>query len=205
MTKIYLIEKATGEVSKEADINSKMARYIRLMAEDVNKYALYENIPQFPPDGFRWDSGQQSLAVVNLDDLVQENDAEAIEKKRQQRFREIENKLEIVTEAGVDYNGHTYQARENDLTRLDKELKHRALGGTPTPYWIDRDNNEVTSVAATDADLEALAVALGNYWKLCFSVRTDLKNEVRAASANTLLNYDVDARWNTVFAEKSGA
>lgn len=202
--RVFAVTKKNGAVVGEAELGTRAEDGVRMMGSDQG-IAIYE-AEEFPPIGYAWDIHTKDLIKLEGSTLAQELElgkiapSEAKARRIAEITTEIENKLYKVSEYGILYNDHRYQCREMDVNRAANEMVSRqysADGAAPTPFWRDRDNIDVEH---TDESFKALAISMGNYWKLCWKCRTLLKNDLSSMALDDMISYDIESRWNTKMA-----
>ena len=106
--------------------------------------------------------------------------------------KEIFEFFQSETKAGVNFLTFNFQAREEDLVRMNLVISKVAIGGQFAGAWRDRNNKWQQ---LTIEQLKSLAITAGSFWEQCFQISRDLIDELPTLSIEVLANYNVGAKF----------
>ena len=102
---------------------------------------------------------------------------------------------EEISEEGVSYLNKTFQARENDLNRMNLAISKVSLGGSFVGAWRAIDNSWVVM---TIEQLTALALLAAAHWEDTFKKSRILIDSLSSLALEDLKNYDIEVAWNAL-------
>ena len=105
---------------------------------------------------------------------------------------EIIKYLEIISEQGVTYKNHSFQARQEDVNNVSLMIMKVQIGGEFYNFWRDRDNNWVE---ITFDELKELGLLIGNYWQNLFVKSRLLIDQLKNLTIEELKSYNVAERF----------
>ncbi len=148
-----------------------------------------EVVTEFPPKGRVFENGnwrEKTIKEKVLDGEI------SLSVRRAQLQSEIFRFSINKTEEGIFYLTYNFQAREEDLIRMNLVISKVSIGGVFGGAWRDRDNQWR---AMTLEQLQGLAIAAGQYWEDCFRKSRVLIDGLIALSKADLADYDVSFAW----------
>lgn len=97
--------------------------------------------------------------------------------------------------AGIVALGHTWDADELSLSKLNQTLTVLSRGLTLPPGFVWRTKDNI-DIPVTAQDLDTLAFTIFNYGAQVHMASFRKKNEINAlASVYEVMNYDINAGW----------
>lgn len=150
-----------------------------------------EIVSEFPPPGRIWDENLNDWRPKTISEKLIDGEVDLSSRILELKF-EILRFAYTKCEEGVSYLGYTFQAREEDCTRMNNSLKKIELGGQWRGNWRDRDNNWVS---ISTSQLQELALMVGEYYEDTFRTARILIDELGSLSLNEIAEYDLANRW----------
>lgn len=161
-------------------------------AQLICQHSLGEEIvSEFPPKGRVWDETINDWRPKTISEKLIDGEIDLSSRVLELKF-EIFKYAYTKCEAGVSYQGHTFQAREEDCTRMNNALKKVELGGQWRGSWRDRDNNWIS---ISVSQLQELALIAGEYYEDTFRTARTLIDELGSLTLNEIAEYDLRNRW----------
>lgn len=134
-------------------------------------------------------NGKATFDISRINSVNQSRKNSEIDRLKTQ----IQLYADTLSEIGIEYLGKSFQAKENDLNRMNLALSKVVNGGEFVGAWRSRDNSWKSM---TLEEFTALALLAGNHWEGVFKKSRILIDSLGSLNLENLQNYDIEAAWN---------